>query len=391
MNRETIPQLPWDDLFYQLEDTSSITSEVAQRTYRRYIQSVKAVVDSYDAPINLTPREEIWRLNKAKLYHYEPTLPPEERHPIPLLLVYALINKPFIFDLVPGRSFIEFMLEQGFEIYLLDWGAPGPEDQETTFDDYVTEYLSRAVRKIRRHSGADEISMLGYCLGATIATVYAALYPDAPIRNLILLTAPIDFSNQPEGSMAMWLDEGRLDLDKLINTVGNVPGELIRYWAKMLKPVENFVGSYVNLMKMIDDEAAVRAWQVINRWVEDVIPFSGEAFRQFVGTYLRGNKLIKGEHVIHGQPVDLANIKAPLFNIVAKYDHLVSQSQSESIMELVSSTDKELKVIPSTHVGIMISSRARYKLWPELVDWLGHRSGSYATQKTTSQEKKQPS
>ena len=172
--------------------------------------------------------------------------------------------------------------------------------------------------------------------------------------------------------MAMWLDEGRIDIDKLIDTVGNVPGELIRHWAKMLKPVENFVGSYINLMKMVDDEGSVRAWQVINRWIEDVIPFSGEAFRQFVKTYLRGNKLIKGEHVIDGKPVDLANIKASLFNIVAKYDHLVSQS--ESIMSLVSSEDKELKVIPSTHVGIMISRSARYKLWPDIVDWLSKRS-----------------
>ncbi len=369
--------LPWDDLFYQLEDSASISSEaaeVAQRTYARYIQSMRAIVDSYNAPINQTPREEIWRLNKSKLYHYVPTKPPEERFPVPLFLVYALINRSFIFDLVPGRSFVEFMLDQGFEIYLLDWGEPGPEDQDTTFDDYVTQYLTRAVRKVRRHSGSDEISMLGYCIGATIAVVYAALYPEAPIRNLILLTAPIDFSSQPEGSMAMWLDEGRIDIDKLIDTVGNVPGELIRHWAKMLKPVENFVGSYINLMKMVDDEGSVRAWQVINRWIEDVIPFSGEAFRQFVKTYLRGNKLIKGEHVIDGKPVDLANIKASLFNIVAKYDHLVSQSQSESIMSLVSSEDKELKVIPSTHVGIMISRSARYKLWPDIVDWLSKRS-----------------
>ncbi len=368
------PPLPWDDLFYQLDDTSTLTAEVAQRTYRRYSQSMKAIIDSYDAQINPTPRETIWRLNKCKLYYYTPTKPPEERYPVPLLLVYALINKPFIFDLVPGRSFIEFMLDQGFEIYLLDWGAPGPEDQDTTFDDYIVEYLTRAVRKMRRHSGSDEISMLGYCIGATLAVVYAALYPEAPLRNLILLTAPIDFSSQPEGSMAMWLAEGRVNVDKLVDTVGNVPGELIRFWAKLLKPVENFMGSYVNLMKMIDDEGAVRAWQVINRWVEDVIPFSGEAFRQFVTTYLRGNKLIKGEHIIRGQPVDLANISASLFNIVAQYDHLVSQSQSETVMELVSSADKELKVIPSTHVGIMISGRARYKLWPEVVEWLSVRS-----------------
>ena len=134
------PPLPWDDLFYQLDDTSTLTAEVAQRTYRRYSQSMKAIIDSYDAQINPTPRETIWRLNKCKLYYYTPTKPPEERYPVPLLLVYALINKPFIFDLVPGRSFIEFMLDQGFEIYLLDWGAPGPEDQDTTFDDYIVEY-----------------------------------------------------------------------------------------------------------------------------------------------------------------------------------------------------------------------------------------------------------
>jgi polyhydroxyalkanoate synthase len=296
-----------------------------------------------------------------------------------LLLVYALINKPFIFDLAPGRSFIEYMLQQGFDVYLLDWGAPGPEDGHTSFDDYVTEYLYRAIRRLRRVSGAQEISVLGYCLGATLAVIYAGLYPEAPLRNLILLTAPLDFSHQPEGSMAMWLEAGRLDVDKLVDTLGNVPGELIRYWAKMPKPVENFVGSYVNLLKLIEDEAAVRGWQAINRWVEDVIPFSGEAFRQFVKVYLRENRLIKGEHVIQGRPVVVSNIRASLLNIVAEFDHLVSRSQSESLMALVSSSDKELKVIPSTHVGVMASSRAQYKLWPELAAWLGQRSGQRAS------------
>lgn len=364
----------WDDMFFQLSERANISSEAMQIAYGRYVKGVKAIVDSYDIPVGLTPKETIWTLNKASLYRYTAVKPPEERYPIPLLLVYALINKPFIFDLVPGRSFIEFIVNEGFDVYLLDWGAPGLEDQNTTFDDYVTQYLHRAVRKVQRVSGSKEISMLGYCLGATIAVTYAAIYPEVALRNLILLTAPIDFSEQPEGSMAMWLDEGRLDVDKLVNTFGNVPGELIRYWAKMLKPVENFAGAYVNLLKMMDDERSVRGWQAINRWVEDVIPFAGEAFRQFVEVYLRNNSLIKGEHTINGKTVDLANIRAALLNIVAKYDHLVAQSQSDSVMELVSSQDKQMLVIPSTHVGIMASSSARYKLWPELVNWLGERS-----------------
>ena len=352
------------------------TPEQVAAAQGRYAEGVKVVVDSLDVPVGLTPKELVWTLNKARLYRYTPTRSPEERHPIPLLLVYALINKPFIFDLAPGRSFVEYMVDQGFDMYLLDWGAPGPEDQGIAFDDYVTEYLSRAVRKVVRASGAGKISMLGYCLGATLTTVYAGLYPNAPIRNIILLTAPIDFSNPPEGSMAMWLEEERLDVDRIVGAFGNVPGELIRFWAKLLKPAENFVGAYVNVWKNLDDEQAVQGWQAINRWVEDVIPFAGSAFRQFVLDYVRANELIKGEHEVNGQRVDLANIRAPLLNIVAKYDHIVAQSQAEGIMELVSSEDKELRVIPSTHVGIMASGRARYKLWPELVDWLAPRSGA---------------
>ena len=350
------------------------TPEQIATAQARYAEGVKVVVDSLKVPVGLTPKDLVWTLNKAKLYRYKPTQPPEARHPIPLLLVYALINKPFIFDLAPGRSFIEYMVDQGFDMYLLDWGIPGPEDQSITFDDYVTEYLSRAVRKVVRVSGADEISMLGYCLGATLATVYVAHYPAAPIRNLILLTAPLDFSRSPEGSMAMWLEEERLDVDRMIGAFGNVPGELIRFWAKLLKPAENFVGAYVGVWKSLDDEQAVRSWQAINRWVEDVIPFAGSAFRQFVMDYVRDNRLIQGQHKVQGQRVDLSNIRAALLNIVAQYDHLVAPAQATSIMDLISSVDKELRVIPSTHVGIMASGRARYKLWPEVVEWLTPRS-----------------
>lgn len=366
--------LPWDDLFFQMEETTAFSGELAQRAFRKFSKTYNAMIGSYEANVGQTPKELVWALNKCKLYRFIPVIPPEKRHPVPLLLVYALINKPFIFDLVPGRSFVEYMLEQGFDVYLLDWGHPGPEDHGITFDDYVTHYLRRAVRKVGRISGSDEISMLGYCIGATIAVTYGAVYPDAPLRNLILLTAPIDFEGAPEGSMAVWLEEGRLDIDKLVDTLGNVPGELIRFWAKLLKPVENFFGAYINLMKMQGDRNAVLAWQAINRWVEDVIPFAGEAFRQFVMVYLRGNKLIRGEHEIDGMKVDLKNISASVLNIVALHDHLVSQSQSEGVMSLISSEDKQLTVIPATHVGLMISRGARYKLWPEVATWLSERS-----------------
>jgi polyhydroxyalkanoate synthase len=225
-----------------------------------------------------------------------------------------------------------------------------------------------------RVSGAEAFTILGYCIGATFSVIYAALQPDSRLRNLILLTPPLDFSKQTSGSMAQWLDEKVLDLDKMLDTYDNIPGELIKVWAKLLKPMENYVGSYVTMWKLLDDDASLRGWQAINRWVEDVVPVAGGAFRQLVTDYMRENKLIKGELVINGEQVDLSAIHVNLLNVVAKYDHIVAIDQSTSIMDLVSSEDKELRIIPSTHVGLMASHRAKEKLWPGLVDWLIPRS-----------------
>ncbi|NUM46194.1 MAG: alpha/beta fold hydrolase [Anaerolineales bacterium] len=376
------PLPDWAEFFSPNFDPEALgeLGEMTEKTYARVATASKAFIESFDVPVGLTPREEVWALNKVKLYRYTPVKPAEERHPIPVLLVYALINKPFVFDLIPGRSFIEFMVEQGFDMYLLDWGSPGPEDKDTTMDDYVTEYLRRAVRKMLRIARADEFTLLGYCIGATLATTYAALYPEAPIRNLILLTAPLDFG-KGEGVIATWASENALDVEKLVNTFGNIPGEMIKAWAKIIRPVENMMGVYITMFRLMDDANALWGWQAMHRWVEEVIPFAGAAFRQFVEVYIRQNKLIKGEHVIRGRPVDLKHIRAAFLNIVAEYDHLIPRSASETIMEKVSSTDKEFRVIPAPHVGIMISRSSRYKLWPEIAEWLGKRSETIAQPK----------
>ena len=145
------------------------------------------------AAIGQTPKELVWTLNKAKLYRYVPVMPTEDRHRVPLLLIFALMNRPTIMDLRPGHSFVEYMLNKGYDMYLLDWGTPGPEDKNLKFDDYTLDYIPRAVRKVKAISGSKEFSMLGWCIGAILTTIYAALRPDDGLRNLLLLTAPLDF------------------------------------------------------------------------------------------------------------------------------------------------------------------------------------------------------
>lgn len=326
------------------------------------------------AAIAQTPKELVWALNKAKLYRYTPVLPAEKRHPVPLLLVFALMNRPYILDLRPGHSFVEYMVKQGYDVYLLDWGVPGPEDKGLKFDNYTLDYMPRAIRKMKAISGSEEFSLLGWCIGAILTSIYSALRPDDGLRNLILLTAPLDFSNQQGLTFARWVDERYFDIDKVLGTFGNMPGEMIDYGAKALKPVENYVSNYLKLWDKLDDPRVVEAWHAMNTWVTDNVPLAGGAFRQLIVDLYRNDRLMKGELVIRGQRVDLRQIRANLLTVIADADHITPSCQSESIMAKVSSRDKELFRVAGGHIGIMAGSGASKHTWPHIDSWLGARS-----------------
>ena len=327
-------------------------------------------------PVAQTPKEVIWTLNKARLYHYIPTLPPEQRHPVPLLLVFALMNRPSILDLRPGNSFVEYMVKHGYDVYLLDWGAPGIEDKNLTFDDYVLDYLPRAVRKLKSFSGADEFSLLGWCIGALITTMYAALRGDASgMRNLILLTAPLDFTNRECGGFIRWVNDQHFDVEKVLATFGNMPGEMLDYGAKALKPVENYISNYLRLWENLNDPRVVESWHAMNTWVTDLIPLAGGAYRQLIDDFYRENRLVKGTMALRGERVDLADIHASVLNVVANEDHIVPPKQTAHVMDLIGSQDKELLTIPGGHIGMMAGSAAIKRTWPLIEAWLDVRSG----------------
>ena len=326
------------------------------------------------APIAQTPKEVVWTLNKAKLYRYVPMLPEEKLHPVPLLLVFALMNRPYILDLRPGHSFVEFMLQHGYDVYLLDWGAPGIEDKNLKFDDYTLEYMPRAIRRMKEVSGATEFSLLGWCIGAILTTIYAALRPDDGLRNLILLTAPLDFSNKESITFARWVDERYFDVDKVLGMFGNMPPEMIEYGAKALKPVENYIGNYLRLWDNLDNPQVIDAWHAMNTWVTDNISLAGGVFRQLVVDLYRNDRLMQGTLTIRGEKVDLSQLRAKLLTVIAEADHITPPCQSESILTKVGSTDKTALRIPGGHIGIMAGSGASKRTWPQIDGWLAQRS-----------------
>jgi polyhydroxyalkanoate synthase len=325
-------------------------------------------------PVAQTPKEVVWTLNKSKLYHYIPAVPDEERFPIPLLLVFALMNRPSILDLRPGNSFVEYMVKKGFDVYLMDWGVPGPEDKHLKFDDYVLEYLPRAIRKMKAVSGSDEFSMLGWCIGAIVTTMYAALRPDDGLRNLILLTAPLDFNDKDCGGFVRWVNDKYFDADKIIANYGNMPGEMLDYGAKALKPVENYITNYLRLWDNVNDPRVIDSWHAMNTWVNDLVPMAGAAYRQLIVDLYRQNKLIKGTMTLRGERVDLGNIRADLLNVVGTEDHIVPPPETEGVMSLIGSKDKTLLKIPGGHIGMMAGSQAVKRTWPQLEAWLEKRS-----------------
>ena len=337
------------------------------------LKTVTRVMTS-KAPIAQTPKELVWTLNKAKLYRYIPVVRQQKRHRIPLLLIFALMNWPYILDLRPGHSFVEYLVGQGFDVYLLDWGAPGPEDKHLKFDDYTLEYMPRAIRKIKVLSGVEEVSMLGWCIGAILTTIYAALRPDDGLRNLILLTAPLDFSDKENLTFGRWTDEKYFDVDKVLATFGNMPAEMIDYGAKALKPVENYIGNYLKLWDNLDNPQAVESWHAMNTWVKDNIPVAGGAFRQLIVDLYRNDRLMKGELVIRGEQVDLSRVRANLLTVIAEGDHITPPCQSESVMTKVGSHDKEVYRVRGGHIGIMAGSGAQKHTWPHIEQWLAPRS-----------------
>jgi polyhydroxyalkanoate synthase len=354
-----------------MAEAPAITDPYTQAASR--LKTLTKVVTT-KAAIAQTPKQLVWTLNKAKLYRFVPVLPAEQRHPVPLLLVFALMNRPYILDLRPGHSFVEYMVNQGYDLYLLDWGAPGPEDKNLKFDDYTLDYMPRAIRKMKSISGSEEFSLLGWCIGAILTSIYSALRPDDGLRNLILLTAPLDFSNKQGLTFARWTDERYFDIDKVLAAFGNMPGEMIDYGAKALKPVENYISNYVKLWDNLDDPRMVEAWHAMNTWVTDNVPLAGGAFRQLIVDLYRNDRLMQGELVIRGERVDLSRIRANLLTVIAEGDHITPSCQSEPIMSKVSSADKELFRIAGGHIGIMAGSGASRYTWPHINNWLGPRS-----------------
>ena len=341
---------------------------VIERAIQRNVKGLE-YISTGDPAVGLTPKDIIHSRGTLRLYHYRPMS--DEVYRVPVLLVMSLVSKPYILDLTPGQSLVEFLLKRGFDVYMIDWGVPRPEDRRLRFEDYVLDFMPECITKILDDCGERDLSIVGYCMGGMLSCMYAALQTGGPLKNLACFTTPINMDGMV--LMKQWSDRRYFDVDRIVDTLGNVPPELLYASFDMLRPVSKAIGQ-VRLLDNLWNDEFVKSFRMFDRWGADQIPFPGECFRQNTKDLMWENKLYKGTFELDGQRVDLSQIKIPFLHVVAEHDHIVPYESARVLVPMVGSEDKREVMLKGGHVSLVAGGNAIYRLWPQLDQWLAERS-----------------
>ncbi len=314
-------------------------------------------------------RSLIAKRGTMNLYHYEPLI--EEIYRTPLMLVMATSNPSYVFDLLPGQSLVEFLLRRGHDIYVLEWTPPAREENRLRLEDYVLDFIPGSVQAIANHSGVEDISIAGYCMGGMLSLMYASLHVGGPLRNLVCFTTPFDFSQF--GSWKLWSDPRYFDVDQIVDTLGRFPPELFVASVDMLRPVSRITGN-VQLWDNLWNDEFVKSQRAFDKWSADTLPIPGELFRQTTKEIVVANKLHDATLKVGGRTVEVASITVPFLHFVAEHDHIVPYAAARDLVTRIGSADKEEVMLKGGHVSLIAGPSAAKRMWPKLDEWLAPRS-----------------
>ncbi|MGI0021805.1 MAG: class III poly(R)-hydroxyalkanoic acid synthase subunit PhaC [Nitrososphaeraceae archaeon] len=315
-----------------------------------------------------TPNDIVSETRLYRLLHYRSLV--KRVSSTPILVVYALVNRSYVLDLQPNKSWIRHLLMQGFDVYLLDWKSPTRMDKYVSFDDYVNSYIDDCVEIVQNNNSSDKITIHGYCMGSSMSAMYTSLHQEK-IKNLVTIAPVIDTSKD---TTVIANISKQMDIDKLVSYIGYLPPEKLYECYSILKPFKQGVNKYFNLIENIENESFVQNFLRIEKWLYDTPPIAGETIKQWINDIYKKNLLVKNQFRLGTAIVDLKKINVPLLNIVAEEDHLVSPECSVPLNEVVSSEDKRLIRFHTGHVGLIASSYSQNNVLPKVGQWLKSRS-----------------
>lgn len=318
--------------------------------------------------LGTSPKDTVWSSGKVELWRYrsdQRALKP------PILFVHSLVSKSYVFDLAPGNSFVEFMLAQGFDIFLINWGEPDELEAANTLETYCDELLPQLVDVARTQAGAETVNLFGYCFGGLLALLYAAGHAGDPVHSLAVMATPVDFTHL--GPMASLMQAGRVNPDDLLDHTGNVPAEAMLNSFRLLEPTGD-LAQYANLWQNMWNDDFVAAHQTMTQWAKDHIPFPGACMRQTAKLFAQDNVLPSGRVPLGGRTVDLGDITVPFLSIVGEKDNIVPPESTGDLTALVGSADAQNLVLPAGHVGLIVGRAAHRRNLPAMAGWLRDHS-----------------
>ncbi|MCS7141435.1 MAG: alpha/beta fold hydrolase [Candidatus Nitrosocaldus sp.] len=344
---------------YPVRHYDIIFEEMLVEQFRSYTRMLSFMLSTYDLPMDASSYDVIYRKGKTRLLHYR------GGRGYPVLIVYAMINRYHIMDVSRDKSVVKRLMDEGLDVYLLDWGHMDYDDEHLSLDDYI-HIMDEAVDRIREESSRDRISMLGYCWGGIVSLIYASLYRQK-LNSLIVMAAPVDF-DRDDGILAVWAKA--MDARRLVAEYGHMNGQVLDIAFLLRNPVRYTLIKYLNLLRRLNDRPFVETFFAVERWLYNTPDVPGRFYEQIIEDLYKGNALVKGTLKVHGRSVDLKSIDLPLLTIVAENDDLTAPTSTLAVNDHVSSREKRVMSIPGGHVGLCISSIAHKQLWPNVARWI---------------------
>lgn len=328
-------------------------------------------------PVGVTPADVVWHHNKLRLLRYRPRAAGLAL-PTPVLLVPSLINRHYVLDLTPGKSLAAWLVDQGFDVFCLDWGAPGREDADLDLDDIVLGLLGHAVRRVasqaRQQGGDGRVHLLGYCMGGMLTAMLAARRPDE-VASMVAVATPVALGDDG-GLLRAWAQVDTLDLEALVAATGAVPAWLLQGAFQLLRPTLQ-LSKAVHLVDRAWRPGFVASHLAMEAWANDNVALPGAFFRRYIQEIYRDDALARGTLSLGGAPLRLQEVRAPTLAVVFGDDHIAPAASCRVLLELIGSERRELLELSGSHVGGVVSAAAGKRLWPVLAAWwMGVGGGS---------------
>ena len=316
------------------------------------------------AKVSITPSEVVHRENKWSLLRYE-ARPEGRKYKRPIVMVPSLINRHYVLDLAPDKSMVAYLVAQGHDVFIIDWGTPGREDRYLTLEDIADRYIGRATRVAARLAETKQVHLLGYCMGGILTTMHIARRPER-IASHVAIAAPLRFDKG--GILGTWTQSPEFDVNGLVDALGNVPARLLQSSFHMLKPTLG-LWKGANLIERAGSDEFLDGFVATEHWGSDNVDFPGEVFRALIQDLYRNDGIMNESIYFGGQAIRLSQIEAPTLIVTFEHDYIVPAESATVMLDRISSTEKAHIHLSGGHVGAVVSRKAAKGLWPQLSTW----------------------